>query len=346
MRSHTRRLVPLLLAAVALLAGGCGDDDDGGDGGAQGDAPAQTKVRYATSFGLFGRDAYAFVAKEKGFFEEAGFDVEIVPGQGSAEVAKLIGAGRLDYGPLDFNALVVARAREGVPVKIASFVHQNALNAVIARGDSGIASPKDLEGKTIADSAGSTVRIMFPLYAERAGIDADAVKFRPADPSSLPSLLAAKQVDAVGQFVVGEPLFEKVTRAKVATLPYSEFLPDLPGLGIGVSDDKLRIDPDEVRRFVAALNKGLQYALDHPDEAAEILKANAPEGDAEIAAQELVVMRDYVLNDYTAKHGIGAIDEKRLTSAIDDIAETFDVADPPAVEDVYASGFTGRAAGG
>jgi NitT/TauT family transport system substrate-binding protein len=340
MTSLTRRLVPCLLAALALGLAACGDDEEPGGAAA---AQPLTDVRYATSFGLFGRDAYAFVAKDKGFFEEAGFEVEIVPGQGSADVAKLIGAGRLDYGPLDFNALVVARAREGVPVKLVSFVHQNALNAIIARGDSGISTPESLEGRTVADSPGSTVRIMFPLYAERAGIDADSVKFRPADPSSLPSLLAAKQVDAVGQFVVGTPLFEKVTGGEVATVPFSDYLPDLPGLGIGVNDDKLHSDPDEVRRFVGALNKGLQYALDNPAEAAQILKDNAPETDVAVAEQELVVMRDYVLTEYTAEHGIGTIEESRLTSAIDDVAATFDVSDPPAVDDVYASGFAGSA---
>ena len=41
-------------------------------------------MTYLTSFGNFGRDSYAWVAKEKGFFKDAGFDVEIKPGRAPA----------------------------------------------------------------------------------------------------------------------------------------------------------------------------------------------------------------------------------------------------------------------
>jgi NitT/TauT family transport system substrate-binding protein len=342
-----RPRLPLLLAAV-LLAGlalaGCGGDDEAdapGDTGAAEEAPETRSVTYATSFGQFGRDAYAYVALEKGYFEEAGFDVRIVPGAGSVDNARLIAAGRLDYAPLDFSALAVTRANEDIPVKIVSFVHQQSMSAILARADSGISSPSDLEGKAIADSPGSTVRVMFPVYAERAGIDADSVTFRSAEPPALPSLLAARQVDAVGQFVVGVPLFEQATEGEVVALPYAEHLPDVPGLGVAVSDEKLEQDPDEVRRFLDALHRGLQDALDDPQEAAEILVRHHAEANPEIAARELELMREYALTDYTDEHGIGAIDVARLRSALEIVQQTFDLEGELRPEDVYAEGFAG-----
>lgn len=350
MNAH-RPLRALLLPVLAFALAGCGGGDDAAQPPAATEPPVgadeprgePVEVTYATSFGQFGRDAYAYVALERGYFTDAGFDVTIVPGSGSVDNARLIAAGRLDYAPLDFSALAVTRANEDIPVKIVSFVHQQSLSAILARPQSGIASPADLEGKAIADSPGSTVRVMFPLYAEEAGIDADAVTFRSAEPPSLPALLASGQVDAVGQFVVGVPLFERATEGEIVVLPYAEHLPQVPGLGVAASDSKLERDPDEVRRFVAALNRGLQDALDNPGEAAEILVRHVAEADVEIATRELELMREYVLDEHTEEHGIGSIDESRLHSALEIVSASFELEREPAVSDVWAAGFTGHA---
>jgi NitT/TauT family transport system substrate-binding protein len=334
---------------VALAATACGADDDepaappaAEEPEATPEPPQETRtVTYATSFGQFGRDAYVYVAIEKGYFEEAGFEVEVVPGAGSVDNARLIAAGRLDYAPLDFSALAVTRANEDIPVKLVSFVHQQSLSAILVRGDSGIAAPADLEGRSIADSPGSTVRVMFPVYADRAGIDADSVTFRSAEPPALPGLLAAGQVDAVGQFVVGVPLFEHAVGGEVVALPYAEVLPDVPGLGIAVSDSKLESDPDEIRRFLEALHRGLQDALDDPEEAARILQQRVPDTNPEIAARELELMREFALTDYTDEHGIGAIDVARLQAALDIVEQTFDLERSITPDEVFDPGFVG-----
>ena len=79
---------------------------------------ALTSITYSTSFGNFGRDAYAWVALEKGYFRDAGFDVKIVPGAGSVAVAQAIAAGSVDFGPADVAAVALARAESGVPVRL------------------------------------------------------------------------------------------------------------------------------------------------------------------------------------------------------------------------------------
>lgn len=343
----------LLTAVLALAAAGCGGEDGGAEEAppAEEAAPTETaqeeaapaelvEIDYATSFGLFGRDAYAFVALEKGFFEDAGFDVSIVPGTGSVDNAKLVASGRLDYAPADFSAMVVTRANEDIPVKIVSFVHRQTLSAILTTADSGIEQPADLEGRTVADSPGSTVKVMFPLYAEEAGVDADAVTFRPAEPPALPSLLASGQVDAVGQFVIGKPLFDKATGGEVVLLPYAEFLEELPGIGIIATDDRIENDPDEVRRFVGALNRGLEFAVNNPEEAAEIMKQHQAEVDVEIAAQELEIMREFVLPE--GDEPLGFLEEDRIAGAIDIVRETFDLETAVDAQDVYVSRFVGE----
>jgi NitT/TauT family transport system substrate-binding protein len=91
--------------------------------GAEPVARTVDSIDYATSFGNFGRDAYVYVAIEKGYFQQANLQVNVTSGPGSVDNMKFVAAGRLDYAPVDIGALVVTRANENVPVKTVSVVH-------------------------------------------------------------------------------------------------------------------------------------------------------------------------------------------------------------------------------
>jgi NitT/TauT family transport system substrate-binding protein len=315
------RLVPLRVLAVLAfcalaLAGAVQARPD----------QALTRVDYATSFGNFGRDAYIYVAIEKGYMRQAGFDVNVTPGTGSVDNIKLVAAGRLDYTPVDIGALVVTRANEGLPAKVVSVVHQNTMSAIFTLAESNITTPKQLEGKTLADSPASTVRILFPLYARKAGIDASKVQWRDAAPPALPALLATKQVDGIGQFSAGIPLAVKAAGGRsIRTHKYSKVLPGLLGIGIIASDEKIRRSPGEVRRFVRALNRGLRYAIDNPGEAGAILHKYQPLADPVTAAQELRIMKFFVQTKPTRQRGwgIGYIDRRKVASTISVIRNGF-----------------------
>lgn len=316
---------------------------------AAGSVPAQSKptghrlvqLRYATSFGDFGRDAYAYVAVAKGYFKQAGFNVSITAGNGSEEDMKLIAAGRVDYAPVDFTAAVVARANENLPVKIVSLVHQHTLSAEFAVKGGGIGSAKDLAGKKIGDFPGSTTQVMFPLFARKVGIDPKSVTFVPTSPQAEPALLAAGKLDAVGQFTVGVPLYEAVTKKRILAFDYARYFPDLMGIGIATSDTKIAKDPGQVKAFVAALNKGLAYSLAHPDEAGRIIHSAVHLTDAKLAAAELRIMKRYVTSPQTATHGIGYIDPRRVAATIAIVNAGFKPKRHVTVGDVFASGFVG-----
>lgn len=356
------RRLSALLATLALVIAACADEAEpttttaGPPAATEApettDAPATTttttavtevvSVEYATSFGAFGRDAYVYVALEKGYFEEAGFDVTISPGQGSVNNAQFVAAGQLDYAPIDFSAAVLVRANEDLPVRCVSFVHQQGLAAIFTKATSGIETPADLPGHSVADIPGSVIIELFPIYAERVGFDPSDVEFVAADPPQLPGLLAADQVDAVNQFVVGEPLFENVTGGPVRVFPYAEFFPELPGICIAVSEDKLASAPGEVGRFIAALNRGLQDAIMNPQEAGEIMNRFLPETDAAVAAAELEIMAGFVTNEYTDNHGVGTIDPARIAESIAIITEAFELPVELTVADLFAEGFVGN----
>jgi NitT/TauT family transport system substrate-binding protein len=297
-------------------------------------------IQYATSFGSFGRESYAYVALELGYFKEAGFDVTIRPGTGSVAGLQLIGAGKIDFAPIDTAALTLARANEGARIKLVSMVHQSSLLATIGLKESGLSKPKDLEGGLIADSPGSVIQALFPLFAEGAGIDASKVKFVPATPQTLPSLLVSKQVKAVNQLMVGMPLMQKAAQGKeLIAFPYAEYVPGMLGNGIVTTEERIGRNAGEVRRFVAALNKGLATALDRPEDAARILQKHVPLADPAIATEELRIMARYVNTDLTKRCGLGYIDGQRVAATVAIVKKYLSPKGDVQATDLYAPGF-------
>jgi NitT/TauT family transport system substrate-binding protein len=327
----------LVGACIGLL--GCGSDDEPESAGGTGSATSEpVKVRYLTSFGNFGRDAYVHVAKEKGFFEEEGLDVEVQPGGGTADVVKLVAAGRADFGIGEGATTLIMIANEGFDLKVLAAIQQRTMNAIGFRQSSGITQPADLEGKTIADAPASATTILFPFYAEKAGIDADQVEFVPSAPPDAPKLLAAKRVDAVGQFVVGKGLLQAAAKEPIEFLPYADHLPEIGGNLLMTRTEMIEEQPEVVERMVRALMRGLAYSIEHPDETGEILSSVVPEQDPKVAAAEVELMTPYVRSE-DSEEAIGSVDEQRLQTEIDMLIDAGAMNKPVEVTDLYAPGF-------
>lgn len=303
------------LVAVLALAGvsACNDDSKTG---ANGDAQLE-KVNYLTSFNTFGREAYAYVALEKGYFKDAGFDVTITPGSGTVDVLKLVAGGQADYGIGDFTATVITLAKQKLPVTTVGMVHQRSLAAIVALEGGKIKTPQDLVGARIGDQPGSTNTVMFPLYAKAVNIPADQTDFIPSPPPGLPALLASDKVNGIGQFVVGVPLIEKADpkKRKAVVLPYGDKLPDLYGNAIITRNDLAKDHPDQVKKFTAALLKGLQDTINDPAAAAATLKKYVPKTDLEVATAELKLMKPYVKPD-DFNGALGEVDPGRVERVI------------------------------
>ncbi|WP_440098612.1 ABC transporter substrate-binding protein [Streptosporangium sp. H16] len=309
------------LAALCLLvASACANADTGSTSATGSGAPsapaAATKINYLTSFNVFGRDAYAYVALEKGYFRDAGFDVTIRPGSGTADSLKLIASGQADFGITDLTGSIVTLAGQKLPVTGVAAIQQRSLTAVIALEGSGIAAPKDLEGKKIADPPGSAVKLVFPAYAKAAGIDPAKVTFVPAPPPSLPQLLSSGKVDAIGQFVVGRPTIEQAAQGrKAVVLPYSDHVKEMYGNILTTTAKMAAEKPEMVTKFRDALLKGLEYAVDNPDESGKILNKYHPTQNPVTAAAELKEMAAFV-RPSEAGVPVGALDESRLAAVI------------------------------
>ena len=315
MKRLTRMVAAAALATALALVTGCSGSGKTNDSAGAG-AKTLEKVTYLTSFGNFGRDSYAWVAKDKKFFEEAGFDVDIKPGQGTNSVIQTIVGGQAQFGPIDLTGglLQMGKGQAKDFVAVAA-IQQRTMAAIFSVEGKGINTPKDLEGKKLADTPGSVVRNLFPTYARLAGVDASKVQFVNGEAQTLMGTLASGAVDGIGQFVVGKPTVEAVTKKKAVMLPYSDVMTDLYGNALITSTKLAKEKPDMVKRFTAALLKGLEYSLANPQEAGEILKKNVDTANPAAAAAELQLMAEFV-KPAGSHAAVGTLDSERVARSI------------------------------
>ncbi|HLU44922.1 MAG TPA: ABC transporter substrate-binding protein, partial [Natronosporangium sp.] len=268
-----------------------------------------TRVTYLTSFGDLGRECYVHVARAKGFFAAQDLEVTVEPGAGTGPNLQALLSGQAQFATLDLAGAIVARG-EGVTGFVAiAAIHQLPLAAMMAV-DPAITHPLDLRGRSVGLLAGAVTELLFPPWAEQAGLDPRQVEQVPLSAAELVGALVSGRVDAIGQYLVGRPLVEAATGRPVTSFPFGDYLHDLYGNGLFTTTDLARRDPDLCRRFRDGLLAGLSYAVAHPGEAAEILHRVNPAADPEVAAEELRLLAPYVSDGPT--NPVGSLELARL----------------------------------
>jgi NitT/TauT family transport system substrate-binding protein len=300
----------------------------------RGDAGAADKITFVTDFGYNGRHAYYFVALEKGYYARQNLDVQIVRGQGSADAVKQVAAGTAQIGFADTAAVILGRGNDQIPVKLVAIVYAKPPHAIYVLKESGIAKPKDLEGKKVADTAFSAVPKLFDAYAKAADIDASKVTWLVAAADTLPGMLTTGRADGIGQFTVGEPLLTKAAAPKqVLALAYADVGLDLYGNGIIASDGLIKSNPDLVRRFVTATLQGLKDAIADPQQAGAIMNKHHREVDPDVAAAETKIVGTLT------GQPLGVLDPVRVKKAIEIVGRAYTLKSAVASEDIYAPAF-------
>ena len=315
MRNMTRVLGAITAVAAMALSVGCssGKDDDKST-----DKPAGLeKVSYLTGASILGREAYVFEAIDKGYFKEAGFEVEVKSGLGTNKNLQLLQSGQVDFAALDITAALIEYGKGTFKdFTIFDAIQQRNLQTIMALDGSGITTPKDLEGKKIAYIPGGVAQQLFPAYAKLAHFDANKVKWVNIPLEQHPQNLAAGTVDAATQFAVGKPGIDRVAKGKkVTVLPYTDYLTDLYGVGIGVTKKAKTENPDRIRRFNDAILKGLRDAIDNPAEAGKIYAKYQKIQPEPVAAAENTLMVPYVKSAASGS-AVGGLDPQRVARNI------------------------------
>jgi NitT/TauT family transport system substrate-binding protein len=295
------------------------------------------EVNFITDFGYNGRHSYFYVALDKGYYKTEGLEVNILRGQGSADAIKKVASGAAVVGFADAGSLVLARSNDAIPVKLLSVVYATPPHAIFALTDSGIKTAKDLEGRTVADSAFSAMPLIFNAFAQAAKIDRDKVKWIAAESSALPSLLATGRVDAIGQFTVGEPLLAATVAPKtLVRIAYKDAGLDYYANGIVATEKTIAENPAMLKAFVRATQKGMADAFANPKEAGVILNKYQKQISPEVAEGETKLVGELAI---IPGHKMGVIDQGRIQRTIDIMAKSYPMKSPVQPLDMFVPGY-------
>lgn len=238
--------------------------------GTAGPALAQDKLKVMTDWSPHGMHAGLFLAKQKGWFQEAGLDVEILDGKGSTATIQQVGAGQIDVGFAQLAAMAVARSN-GVPLtSIACFVRAGDNGVMVPKG-AGYKTMKDLEGKRVAYAAASTTGPFMDAFLKASGTSRDKMTLVNVDAGSLVNVYTSGNVDAVSSTVAFFlPIVEKVRPSE--GIMWADVGLRLPGYGLLVQQRMVTERAALLQKFVPVVNRAWAYIFDnHVDEAVDAI---------------------------------------------------------------------------
>jgi NitT/TauT family transport system substrate-binding protein len=270
-----------VVAVLALAAAGCGGDEDGGK-----TADGLTKVKVVLPWLIQGESAGHFVAAEKGYYKDAGLDVEILPGGPDVSHAKLLASGAVDFAITGGPVVLTGRA-QGMPLVSVFTGNQEDGLMFLCKKSTGIESWEDLAGRSV----GVWVGISDPAFyygVELAGLERDDVKVVPQK-FSMTEFLEDK-MDCASAMAWNElhvVLDAGYSLDELTVLKVSDFGKFMPGDGMVTTEKMIEEDPEIVQAFADATMRGWQDALADPEGAADATLEFAP--DLDHAAQVIQV---------------------------------------------------------
>lgn len=288
------------------------------------------RLRLTLDWAFQSPNAFALVAREKGYFREANIDVQIDRGQGSGGVPPALISGSHDMGYADINPAIrfVAQNPDAGLICVA-VLHDRAPLCAIVRADGPIREPKDLEGKRLAAPDFDAGRQLFPAFARAAGVDASKVTFISVAPALREPMLVRREADGITGFVTTSALALRgigMDLPAQRTMMYYDHGLNLYGGAILTTRAYAQRNPAVVRGAVSALIRGFRDTINDPQGMIRTLRQVEPLTDAtlELARHELNMER-VVITPHVRANGISAVDMGRMQTGIQAVEGAFNL---------------------
>ena len=273
----------LILCLILVLAVSCGK------------SKSNQKIKIVLDWVPNTNHTGLYVAKDLGYFKEAGLDVEIVqPPEGSTTA--LIGAGGAEFGISFQDTLAKSFAKESpVPVTAVAAILQHNTSGIISLKEKGIDSPKKLEGKKYATWEDNIEQaILKKLVTDDKG-DFSKVKLIPYTITDVVTGLKT-DVDAVWVYYAWDGIATERAGLQTNFLKIRDYGEELDYYSpvIIANNDFLKKNPEIAKKVLKAIKKGYEYAMKNPEESAKILVKNSPELDINlVTASQKWISKEY-----------------------------------------------------
>jgi NitT/TauT family transport system substrate-binding protein len=288
-------------------------------------AQGATKLKLTMSWLPEGTFAYVFVAKAKNFWKDRGLDVDISRGFGSLNSAQALAAKQFDFGMSTVDATIVL-ATKNVDLRcLALFAYVPTLGVAVL-ANSAIKTPKDLEGKTVGQTAASSDAAFFPAFCKQNGVDLTKVKIVNIDAKVRNSSLVENRVDAITGVATSILPALVTAGSSVRYFLYSDYGLKLYGeTNLLARPEMIDGQPDLCHAFTQGFLDGLKFTLMNPDEAQSLFIGSVPELSIMKNAQQFAQL-GMTIARYTAVsvpdpslHGLGYTDPAKVARMAADV---------------------------
>jgi putative hydroxymethylpyrimidine transport system substrate-binding protein len=299
--------IALAIALIALALGlaACGEKSESESGGSE-----KQQLSLALDFYPNPDHAGIYMAQEKGFFEEAGLEVAISSPSDPSAPLKLVASGRADLA-ISYEPEVVLAHQQELPVTAVAALVNRPLTSLIWLQSSGIKGVSGLEGKTVATAGIPYQEAFLTTILNRAGVPPESVKPVNVGFGLLPALVGGSAQAMLGGYsnVEGVDLQQR-GKAPVITPVDQLGVPTYDELVLVANSNELEEKAEEIRLFIAALERGTDAAVADPEAAtAAITAANSDLEPALTAAEIKATLPLLAARD--GNHPYGYMDPKQ-----------------------------------
>src|SRR5207344_3623572 len=251
-------------------------------------ALAQDAVSLRLNWYFGGLHVPFYYGKEKGFYKEEGIDLTINEGRGSANTVQVVAAGSDTFGLADSSSVVLTAAK-GADIKSVMSLLNTTGFSVVSLTEAGIKTPKDLEGKKVAVSAGDPLGQLLQAMCKANNVDCAKIGMVQVDPAAKVVAVLEKKTDALLGGADDQYFLIKYKGGNPAAMRYADWGANIVGMTILTSGDTIRKNPDLVKRFVRATVKSWEESKKNPGAAVDAALKAKPDLNRQSTLDQLMV---------------------------------------------------------
>lgn len=232
-------------------------------------ARAEDDVRLRLNWMYYGSHAGFALGLDRGYYKDAGIDLDIRSGNGSGSAHRLVANGDSDFSYGSCGSLVNLISQGAALVSVA-VIDAMGSEAILVRPDAGVKTIADLKGKSLLTTANAGVNTFFPVVLANSGLAEGDITVTNVPDGALVSSYLQGAGGAVGMLggLDDKPAEIKANGGQPpVAFPYSDFGVNQVGYCIATRKELVDKNPDLVKRFVAATIKSYKAAEADPDAA-------------------------------------------------------------------------------
>ena len=277
--------------------------------------PAAEQVTVQLDWIIGGKHVPFYVARDKGFFKDKGLEVKFLAGNGSLQPAQFVDTKQADYGYGDLPTAIQVMGKSGKNRAIGvGMVFQG--GGYIFLEESGIKTPKDLEGKSYGTTPSDFGYILLPALAAAAGFDHKKVVIKTMEPAVRTPALLERKIDFIagarGSSIPRMAVIGNREGKKIRFLFFKDMGLNTYGHVLQTQEERIKNNPDQVRRFVAAVFDAWAWSIKNPNEALELFMKANPQTDREITWAEMQDGLNDIQDLETKQYGLGYMKESMM----------------------------------